>query len=303
MTSSSFDNTNIDQLLKSIIAKHHHEPPVDIEAIARRLGAEIAYESMFSDGSLEELTPNRYLIKVNRKSNRNRQRFTIAHETAHIMLTLADRSEISSSIEESFPEERVLCSGSNEEKICNSIAASLLVPSQIAKQLSDWKSLSIKKIEKAARAWQVSIDVLLWRVLDLAPNEGGFMWFQIDSKLRDPTDIGMQRVWVKFPKSRRIDIPKHVWLYASNHSPIDITGNEERIFEAKLDFNGLSGFRAIRVKAFPEGNKKKVLVIVYPEEFRPELVLSSRPPRQTILPGKHYNMGITLTRGKSGHAE
>jgi hypothetical protein len=284
MTLSSLVRSNADQILKSFGAKQNHRRPVDIETTAKSLGAEIVYKPMLCDGCLEEIARNRYLIKVNEKSNRLRQRFTIAHETAHIMLKLANRSGTLSSVEESFSEAVTLNNRSGEEEICNFVAASLLVPSQIAKQLSDWKSFSIEKIAKASRDWQVSISVLLWHVLTLARYEWGFMWFASSTKPEDPTDIGMKLSWGVFPRSSQIRIPKQAWLYASGHSPIDIAGNEERFYwKVKFDFDGLNGFRAIRVKAFGKGKEKKVLVVIYPKEFRPESMQSSRRLRQAIL--------------------
>ena len=59
---------------------------MDIEKVARKLGARIAYEIGEDDisGALFRLHPP--VIGVNSRHHRNRQRFTIAHEIAHLVL-------------------------------------------------------------------------------------------------------------------------------------------------------------------------------------------------------------------------
>jgi hypothetical protein len=206
------------------------------------------------------------------------------------MLKLTNRSKIMSILKENSPEEtRFIRDWSNDEEICNFISASLLIPQRVAKQLSDWKSLSIQKIEKAAREWKVSKDVLLWRALTLAPYIGGFFWCKTVSKPNDPTEIDLRLRWGKFPKSRKIIIPKgkNAVIHASTHSIVDFTGNEERFNWIKLDFEGLRGVRAIRTKAYGKGDEKRVLVIVYPKEIKPGAIPPERSVRQSILPVKY----------------
>src|SRR5437870_5722738 len=68
-------------------------PPIDIEALAVRQGAIVSYEPFKEELSgilIKE--KNRTVIGVNSSHPRTRQRFTIAHELAH--LTLNHKGEL-----------------------------------------------------------------------------------------------------------------------------------------------------------------------------------------------------------------
>ncbi len=289
MISTNPDGVGVYRLLESLAAKSHPKPPINVEAIAKSLGIEITYEQMLCDGSLEEIGQNQYLIKVNEKSNRLRQRFTIAHEIAHFIVKIANRSEIRCSLEKSYQKQKGFTfDWSNNEKLCNFIAASILIPPNIAQEFSDWKTFSIQKILKASREWQVSLSTFLWSVFAVAQYESGFIWYKVSSAPNDLTDIQMSYSWSKFPKSRKIDIPKTVFLRVSNSnnlncSIIDVTRNEERFYpRVKFEFNGLSEYRAMRIKAFGKGKEKKILVVVYPKEIKPEMILPGNWQRTIV---------------------
>lgn len=290
MTSLNPDLLSVNHLLESIATDKTSKPPVNIEAIAKSIGAEITYEQMFCDGSLEEIGQNKYLIKVNEKSNRLRQRFTIAHEIAHVILRTGDRTKISSFLEKNYPKrEGFVIDWSDEEKICDLISASLLVPPSIARLFSDWKSFSIQKVARASREWQVSLSTFLWSVFAIAQYEGGFIWYKTARGLDDTSDICLNHWWSKFPKSQKIYIPKTVFLRVSNpinlnYSLVDFSRNEERFHpRVKFEFEGLSEYRAMRIKAFGKGKEKKVLVIVYPKEIKPKLIMSTNSMQRTIV--------------------
>lgn len=71
-------------------------PPIDLHKVAKSLGAEIYYKLMPAgfDGWVVELNPDftkffttaEYIIMVNSRRLKVRQRFTIAHEIGHIVL-------------------------------------------------------------------------------------------------------------------------------------------------------------------------------------------------------------------------
>ena len=290
MISHSSDRVSAYRLLEILSVKNNPQPPTNVEAIAKSIGIEITYENMLCDGSLEEIGQNRYLIKVNNKSNKLRQRFTIAHEIAHLIVKTANRSEITCLLEKNFQRKKGFTfDWSNDEKLCDFISASILVPPTIAKKFSDWKTFSIQKSLKASRKWQVSLSTFLWSVFAVAQYEGGFIWYKMSTAPNDLTNIQMNYSWSKFPKSRKIDIPKTVFLRLVsnsgdlNYSIIDFTRNEERFHpRVKFEFNGLSEYRAMRIKAFGKGREKKILVVVYPKEIKPEVVLPGNWQRTII---------------------
>jgi hypothetical protein len=274
MISPSHSGFNAFRLLESLAAKNNLEPPVDVEAIAKSTGVDINYEPMLCDGSLEKINRDKYLLRVNENSSRLRKRFTIAHELAHLIVETIDRSEISSVLEKSY-QKKLALDWSNPEKLCDFISATILIPPNIAKRFSDWQTFTIKKSLKTSREWQVSLSTFLWSVFAVAPYEGGFIWYTVSDASSDLTDIQLNYSWSKFPKSRKVEIPKTVFLRLAsdnnnlNYSIVDFTRNEERMHRVKFEFDGLSECRAARIKAFGKGKEKRILVVVYPREFKP----------------------------------
>ena len=119
--SSNSPISAFEQILKTMGTKQQLKPPVDIEAIAQSLGLEITYEPMLCNGYLEEIAENRYVIKVNIKSSKTRQRFTITHEIAHLMINLGGQYRIMNILRDVLPEEeRFVHNSPNQEKIATS---------------------------------------------------------------------------------------------------------------------------------------------------------------------------------------
>lgn len=288
MPSSDIFSTDVMQMFKNVFLGKDINPPIDIEAIARSLGAKLEYEPILHDGSLEQLAPKKFLIRVKKNVSRRRQRYTIAHEVAHIIFSLAKQSEIRSLVEESLIQEGIAFDEFDEERICNYVAAFLLVPSSVAKQLASWESFTIERIEKASKIWQVSLEVLLRRILALMPSGGGFAWGKPVSKQNDPNSYSLRLDWRIFPKSYKIYFPKKIWLYASDFSSIDdIAGKDERFYsKVKLDFD-VASYCAMRVKAFGKDQQKRILIVVYPKEPLSETVHCLKGQKQTILSGRH----------------
>ena len=265
--------------------KEQPQPPIDIEGIAKSLGLEIAYEPMLCNGYLEEIDENKYVIKVNKRSSKQRQRFTITHELTHLVINLGGLYKIMSILKDILPEEeRFVHNSHNQEKICNFISGSLLIPPSPVKQLSDWTHLSIRKVEEVSKEWDISKDVLLWRVITTASYEGGFIWGKTDSNPSNPQEINMRSCWGVFPKSHKIKVPKEMHLGASGYSLVDFTENKEKFNRVAFDFEGLRGLRTICAKAYGRGPERRILIIVYPREVESDLNFSTRSVKQATLP-------------------
>lgn len=92
--------------------------PVDLPAMARALGVDrITYMPLVEDGRLET-DATRTEILVSTSANGYRQRFTIAHEVAHLLLTRPGQAAV----------ERRLSTDDDVERFCDQFAAALLLP-------------------------------------------------------------------------------------------------------------------------------------------------------------------------------
>ena len=150
---------------KAIVKQHQRKIPVDVVALARDLGATVYDVPNWPDETAGMIRIDKkyggtrgYIIYVNADHPPNRQRFTIAHEIAHIMLhedLIGDgittdglyRSGLSSSVEWG----------------ANRTAADILMPwDWIHKLLDD----GITDVAALARRFRVSRDAMAIR-LDL----------------------------------------------------------------------------------------------------------------------------------------
>jgi hypothetical protein len=94
-------------------------PPIDVVQLAQALGVDsITVDDLLEDGRVCH-GPSGTHIYVSEHINRARRRFTLAHELGHILL--ADPAE-------PLMAERSLPVRSNEERLCDEIAAAILMP-------------------------------------------------------------------------------------------------------------------------------------------------------------------------------
>jgi hypothetical protein len=96
--------------------------PVDVEALARQLGVNeiLRVTNLVEDGRLERRDGHvRVLLAA--RGNRQRQRYTLAHEIAHLLLADPERDTIA----------RRMKTNDEVERFCDGFAAALLLPRAI----------------------------------------------------------------------------------------------------------------------------------------------------------------------------
>jgi hypothetical protein len=111
----------IDDFVSDLLRRCHIpcEPPIDLVRLARALGVdEIAEASLVEDGRLEH-TPYYVKVLLQRDAGYHRQRFTLAHELGHVVLTDPDAFVVA---------RRYRPRADQEERFCDSFAAALLLP-------------------------------------------------------------------------------------------------------------------------------------------------------------------------------
>lgn len=146
-------------------------PPIPVEEIAEKLGATLSFEPF--DGDLSGMlfrNADRVVIGVNSSHTHVRQRFTIAHEIAHLRLhkgeLFVDEARIN------FRDGSSSLAIKPEEIEANAFAAELLMPEVF---LRDQLNAIAKRgrntqgdvIEKLARAFEVSTQAMEYRLNNL----------------------------------------------------------------------------------------------------------------------------------------
>lgn len=110
--------------------------PIDVEAVARMLGAKVVYEELDEDVSgLLLITSGSSTIAVNAAHHENRQRFTIAHEIGHLVLHGSNQEDL-------FIDKKVFNRNSKasegmyrQEIEANRFAAELLMPKRFLEDI------------------------------------------------------------------------------------------------------------------------------------------------------------------------
>lgn len=150
--------------------------PVPVDKIAKLLGAQLRYSPLDDELSgmafIKDGTP---IIGVNALHHPNRQRFTIAHEIAHLRL---HKDHITSNVhvDKGFPVavlKRDAASAAGTERLeieANQFAAALLMPRKILDQVLAETRIDIEDdsaLESCARHFKVSRATLEFRIRNL----------------------------------------------------------------------------------------------------------------------------------------
>ncbi len=152
------------------------EVPVPVDKLARSLGARVRYSPLDEELSgfvfIKDGVP---IIGVNSLHHINRQRFTIAHEIAHLQL---HREFITTAVhvDKKFAESmlnRDASSATGTERLeveANQFAAALLMPGDILDELLEESPIDIEdgsSIEEWAKEFVVSRAALQYRIRNL----------------------------------------------------------------------------------------------------------------------------------------
>jgi Zn-dependent peptidase ImmA (M78 family) len=144
--------------------------PVDVEAVARKLGAEVVYGDLEDDMSGFLLRERGVVtIAVNSLHHPNRQRFTIAHECGHLHLhgDHGDRLWVDKAYSTIFYRDSNSSTGDKLAEIqANQFAAGLLMPEVfLTEHLT--QELSDVDIFRLALRFQVSEQAMTLRLVSL----------------------------------------------------------------------------------------------------------------------------------------
>lgn len=145
-------------------------PPVPVQKIAEMLGAQVAYEAFEGDVSgMLYREPGRTLIGVNSTHPATRQRFTLAHEIAHLRLHEGQPVFIDRLVRVNWRDG----SSAREEIQANTFAAELLMPRRfMSEEIERVVSRSPKVapeelVEALAGTFGVSEEAMRYRLINL----------------------------------------------------------------------------------------------------------------------------------------
>ena len=148
-------NTGPDQLARWLLdlCDVPTRPPVDLETLAARMGVDQVLETdMVEDGRLVQ-GRDRTIIHLRRGVNAGRSRFTLAHELAHRVLAHPQAPVVAY---------RRAGDSDDEERLCDQIAASILMPHDWTRRLAS-KPQNLSTLRLMSERAQVSLSAALVR--------------------------------------------------------------------------------------------------------------------------------------------
>lgn len=176
--------SNPNENVRALLEKYDipNKIPAPVERIAKVLGAQVLYSPLDKELSGMVFIKNGIpIIGVNSLHHPNRQRFTIAHEIAHIWLH-SDLISSSVHVDKKFSElvlrrDSISAQGTNNVEIeANQFAAALLIPENSLKEMLSETTLDIEDesaLEELAKKFKVSKSTLQYRIRSLLVEEGG----------------------------------------------------------------------------------------------------------------------------------
>lgn len=150
---------------------HQNKAPVDLEAIAEQLGAEVRVMPLSADISgILYRQDDRKVIVVNDAHSAVRRRFTIAHELGHLVLHRGVPVHVDDSFRVNLRSPRSSTADDVEEIEANAFAANLLMPaSWLASELKD-DTVDLNdegEVRALAERYQVSFQAMMFRLAAL----------------------------------------------------------------------------------------------------------------------------------------
>lgn len=167
MTDTNQAREEARELIKKFLIK---SAPVPVERIARSLGVKVEYAPFDDELSgmafIKEGVP---VIGVNSLHHPNRQRFTLAHELAHVWLHRKDLEKAVHVDKGSLRRDRVSAQGTDsKEREANAFAAELLMPEAFLSAAFGEKKVDLEDdtvLEAVAKKFRVSLMALQHRLL------------------------------------------------------------------------------------------------------------------------------------------
>jgi hypothetical protein len=175
--------SHIDDIVAGVFSQREHwEVPIDLVEIANQCGVSSISRRPLEVSGMVTKGANGYDITLNSNERLlSRQRFTLAHEIAHIVLSQETGNEITESHREVGENTR----GRRDslEKLCDTLAAQFLMPRALFLQYAPpW---NVGSIPRLARQFETSILATAIRFAELMPTACVLTIWRPDRKSTD----------------------------------------------------------------------------------------------------------------------
>ena len=259
LTNAEIDSEYLARLIDGLGIRDllNENVPVNIEMVAKALGAESVRKANISVAGMLIPTERSFRISVNKNISQVRQRFSCAHEIAHVIF---DPKIVPSMRQDTRQKPNAL------ERNCEKLASQLLMPEPTFSRYANDDVFSIRSILNLANAFQTSIQATTIRALEVI-NEPCIAIVSAMSIGRTGTRLRLQwgcqnvrRLRAKrpyfLPKRKSVNLATARMAYETNH----VQTRNEFVDIGKLKLNAYT-----ESKSFRSGKDRYVLSLVFPE--------------------------------------
>ena len=164
--------SKIERIVRELLRKNNiKSPPVPVDKIANCSGAELVIKPFNKEISGVLLrTGERIIIGVEKNQPSTRQRFTISHELAHLLLHDGEEIRIDQNFRINLRPSEASDGADIEEIEANAFAASLLMPEEFLRRDLSNIVLDLEsphQVQHLARRYQVSTQAMTFRLMAL----------------------------------------------------------------------------------------------------------------------------------------
>ena len=231
--------------------------PVNIESIAKTLGAASVQKADISVAGMLLPTEDSFRILVNRNEHWMRQRFSCAHEIAHVILD----PKLTPSLRQELPEGPTAL-----ERHCDKLAAQLLMPDPTFSRYANSDVCSIHSVVKLAGTFQTSIRATTIRLMDVI-DEPSIAIFSTVAAGKTGPQLRVQWNYQNIRRLRRRHayfLPKGKSLNLATADMAYKTG-QMQMKDEYIDVGNLKLKAYTESKGFGFGKSRFVLSLVFPE--------------------------------------
>ena len=264
MTAKSDDNRALTEVIERF-SLETLQRPVDLVGLAKGWGVRsIEKEPIDSEAMLIKGGDGYKIVlkDVQEQTYLRRQRFSFAHELGHLLLQQCGLENDTNLITKHRDSSRQ----SREERLCDQIAAEILMPKDAFRQDGFKNGWSLNSLRNRSREFETSIPATARRMIDLAPETSLFaIWKPNDNHAIVPS---LQQSYSRgfryaIPNAKTL-LSRRMWLISRAMKASDMQSGIAPIVDKKRETAAPPDVQA-EALAWGSGEFRQVMVFYYPE--------------------------------------
>lgn len=254
---------------KYIVSRGHDDPPFLTTEFLKLLGVKkVVKDNLGKTSAVLLRFPDGYIIKVNSNHHPYRQNFSCAHEIGHILLDKLGVERYTNHIEyrDFNPQKNSSLRASMKERLCNIVAAELIMPSDIFKEHLLKIGISVNAIERLSTQFLASSPSVAIKIAEVSPKPCIVLnWAPFRNKKSRSLKLSRQVNSDSFKKDNNNYSPVHTSV--SYPSTLHTAYHTDKIVKSRKLFKSgnIKKSFLLESKGFGSGETRYVISIAFPD--------------------------------------